>query len=82
MLEVRNIGFPIAPVFIYVRIPDFAFLDFLDSDKFLLLALSPPPTTLLSLALSFFKAKSDDLIIFNIEISGTALLLKPWIKRQ
>ena len=37
-------------------------------------ALLPPPTT--SSVPSFLGAKSDDPVIFNIEVSGTAIHLK------
>ena len=75
MLGVRNVYSSIAPI--RISILDFAFFDFLD--KFLSLALPPPPTILLLLA-SSLKAKFDDLVVFNIEVSGIAILLKPWMK--
>ena len=71
--EVRNVDFSIA--LIRVQILDFAFFDFLDLNKFL--SLQPPPTTSLSLARSSLRAEFDGPIIFNIEVSGAAILLKP-----
>ena len=72
MSNVRNVGFSVA--LIRVWIPDFAFFDFLDMDRFL----PPPLTTSSSLSL---RAKSDDPVVFNIEVSETAILLKSQINR-
>ena len=79
-LRVKKIGFPIAPIFgICIE-----FLNFLFLDKFttILLALSLTSTILLSSNLNTFRAKSNDPIIFNNKVNNTAILLKPWIKRQ
>ena len=76
MSRVKNIGLPIAPIFVHVKIPIFAFFDFLDLDRFLSSTLSPFPTTSLSLVLYSFRTKFNDAIIFNIEVSSTVVLLK------
>ena len=69
-------------MFVQVRILDFAFFDFLDLDKFfIILLLSLPPITSSSLALNTLKVKSNNLIVFKIEISDAAILLKSQIKR-
>ena len=60
------------------------FSKFLDLDKFLtiLSVLSrPTPLTISSLAPSALRAGPDYPVIFNIEMSSTAILLKSWIKR-
>ena len=78
---VRKVGSPVAPIF-GTRIK---FLDFLFLDKFttVLLALPSTPTTSLSSTLNVFGAdSSDDPVVFNKEVSGAAILLKPWMKRQ
>ena len=72
---IRNIGSPVA--LIYVWISNVVLFDYLDLDKFLSSLL--PPTVLLSL---FFWAKSDDPVVFNIEISDAAILLKPQMNYQ
>ena len=54
--------------------------DNLDEFTTVLSALPLSPTT--SSVPSFLGAKSDDLVVFNIEVSGAAIHLKPWIKRQ
>ena len=81
-LGVKNIDFFIALIFdIYAK-----FLDLSFSNKFtiVLLALLSPSlsTILLSLALNIFMAKSNNLIVFNKEVSSKAILLKPYIKRK
>ena len=86
-LGVKNIGFPIASMSKKcVEILDFLFFDFLDLDEFLtvLLTLLPLfPTTSLASAPNVFGANFlDDSVVFNIEVSGAAILLKPWMKRQ
>ena len=79
MPEVRNVGFPIALIFVHVEILDLSFFDFLDLDEFLTVLLAlllPTPTTSFSVA-SILEADSDDLIVFNIEVSNIATLPKP-----
>ena len=60
--------------------------EFFDLDEFLNVssALPPPPPTTSSLsALNAFGAdKPDDPVVFNIEVSGAAILLKPRMKRR
>ena len=77
-MKIRKIGSPIAPIFgTYVKILDLLFFDWLDKFTTVLLALSPPPPTiLLSSALNTFGANYDDLIIFNIEVNGIAIFAK------
>ena len=69
------------------------FNDFWDLDVFLVFGsthfdpsfdLSPPPTPLTSLAASILALSTllaastyDDMIVFSIDVSGTAILLKP-----
>ena len=69
--EVRNIRFSVAPI--HVWIPNFTLFDFLDLDRFLF---PTSPTTSSSLSLG---DKSDNPVIFNIEVSDAAILLKPQI---
>ena len=49
--------------------------DNLDKSTTVLSALPPPPTT--SLVPSSLRAKLDDPVVFNIEVSGVAIYLKP-----
>ena len=57
--------------------------DNLDESTTISSALPPSPTTSLFLALNAFGANNlDDPIVFNIEVSDAAILLKPWMKRQ
>lgn len=68
----RKVGSPVAPMF---------------DDEFLtvLSALPPPlpPTISLSLAPSTLGAdNSDDPVVFSIEVSSAAILLKLWMNRQ
>ena len=77
MSGVRKLGSPVAPIFsIYVDFPN----------ESLIVSLALPPlalTTSLLSALNIFGADSlDDPVVFNMEISGTAILLKPWMKRR
>ena len=60
---------PIAPIF-SIRVK---FLN-----KFITILLAPAPilTTLLLSALNTFKAKSDNLVVFNNKVSGILILLK------
>ena len=77
--KVRKLDFLVAPIFgICVHFLDFLFLN-LDESTTISLALPlPPPTTLLLPALNALKANFlDNLIVFNIEVSSTAILLKP-----
>ena len=71
-LGVRKVGSSIAPIFC-------TSVNFLD--KFMIISLAlplPPPTISLSSALNAFEANSlDDPVVFNKEISGAAILLKP-----
>ena len=76
-LGVRKLGSPVTPIFgIHVN--------FLDKFLIVSLALPPPlPTTLLSSALNLFGAdSSDNPVVFNRKVSGIAILLKSWMKRQ
>ena len=62
----------------YVEISDFLFFDFLNKSTTVSSALPPIPTTLLFLALNAFEVDNlDDLVVFNIKISGAIILLKP-----
>ena len=76
MLGVRNEGFPVAPICVWI--PDFTFFNFLD--KFLSSALPLLLTTSLSLTPSL-RVEADDPVVFIIEVSGAAILLKPQMKR-
>lgn len=56
------------------------FFDFYDLDKFLVPLDPPPPLILFSSAIptdvsEFF----DELYVLSIDVSGLAILLKPWI---
>ena len=53
--------------------------DNLDKSTTVSLSLLPLPT--ISSIIKSLGAKFDDLVVFNIEISGAAIYLKPWIKR-
>ena len=74
-MKVKNVGFSITSI--YVWILNLTFFDFLD--KFLSSALSPPPITSWSSTLNF-GAKFVDPVVFNIELSYIAILLKPQMK--
>ena len=77
-LGVRNINFLIALE--HITISNFSFSNFLDLDESItvLSTLSPPSTTSLFSALNAFGADNpDDPVVFNIEVSGIAILLKP-----
>ena len=77
VLGVRNISFSVAPK--YVKISDFLFFDFLDLDKSTTVSsvLPLPLTNSLFSTLSVFEAANpDNSVVFNIEVSGTAILLK------
>ena len=81
---VRKVVSPIAQISKKrVKISDLSFFDFLDLDEFLTVSLALPstPTTLLLSILYAFGAKSDDPVVFNMEVSNTAILLKSRIKR-
>ena len=83
--EVKNIGSLVTSI--HVKFLDFLFFDFLDWDKFLTvlsaIPLLTPLTTLLLSVLNTFGANiSDDLVVFSIEVSGAAILLKPRMKRR
>ena len=70
---------------IRVKFSDFSFFNFLHLDKSTTVSLALPPlsTTSLQSALNSFRAKSsDDFVVFNIEVSDAAILLKPRMKRQ
>ena len=54
--------------------------DDLDESTTVSSALPPPPTT--SSVPSSLGAKSDDPVVFNIEVSDAAIHLKPWMKRR
>ena len=54
--------------------------DDLDKSTTVSSALPPPSTT--SSVPSFLGAKSDDPVVFNTEVNGAAIHLKPWIKRR
>ena len=56
----------------------FQLFDDLDESTTVSSALLPPPTT--SSIPSFLKAKFDNPVIFNIEVNGAAIHLKPWMK--
>ena len=57
--------------------------DDLDESTTISSALPPPPTTSSFSALNAFGADNpDDPVVFNIEVSGAAILLKPWMKRR
>ena len=85
--EIRKLGsskpmtfatFQVFEVFSLLTI--FWLFDNLDEFTTVSLALSLPPTT--SSVPSFLGTKSDDLVVFNIEVSGAAIHLKPWMKRR
>ena len=82
MLRVKKIGSSIASI--YIEFLNFLFFNFLNFYKFLNIskALVFTLITWLLLALNIFKAKSDNLFIFNIKINYAVILLKLWIKRQ
>ena len=75
-LGVRKLSSSVAPIFgICINFPD----------KLMTVSLAllqPLPTTSLLLALNAFGGNSlGDSVVLNGEISGAAILLKPWIKR-
>ena len=76
-LGVKNPDSLIAPIF-GARV--------LDRGKFLIISLIllpiPPKTSILSVLNVFGANFLDDPVVFNIEVSGAAILLKPWMKRQ
>ena len=63
-------------VFRLLTIPQL--FDDLDKSTIVSSAVPSPPIT--SSILSSLGAKSDDPVVFNIEISGAAIHLKPWMK--
>ena len=67
-------------MFVHVRISDLLFFD-LDEFLAVLSALQLPLPTISSSASSTLGVDSDNPIVFNIEVSGAATLLKPWMKR-
>ena len=79
--EVRKLGSPVAPIFgIRVEFLDLSFFGQIH-DRFI--SFITTPTTSSSLALNAFGANlSDDLVIFNREVSGAVILLKSRMKRQ
>ena len=84
---VRKVGSPVAPIVdTRVKFSDLLFFNFLDLDECFivsLILLPSPPTNLLLPALNAFGANSsNDLVVFNIEMSGAAILLKPQMKRR
>ena len=84
-LGIRNIGSPIAPE--RVKISHFLFFNFLKLDKSTTISSALPsilfPTSLLLSTLNIFGASnSDNPVIFNIQVSGIAILLKLQIKRR
>ena len=82
VLEVKKLGSPIALIFrIYVNYLDFLFLDLDESTTVLSALLLLPLTTSLLPALKALKTTFlDDLVVFNIEVSGAAILLKSRMK--
>ena len=69
----------------HIRILDLLFFDFLDLDESpnVLSALTSLLTILLLSALNAFRANNpDDPIVFNIEVSDAAILLKFQMKRR
>ena len=80
MLGIRKVGSSVASISEEcIKISNLLFFDFLEIDEFLTvsLALPPTPTTSLLSALNAFRIKFDDLVVFNIEVSSAAILLKP-----
>ena len=78
ILRVRKLSSLVALIFgIYIKFRDLSFLDLLNKFTTILLALLSTSTILLSLALNVFKAKSDNLIVFNNKVSRVAIPLKP-----
>ena len=83
--RVRKIGFPIALISEErVKISDLSFFNSLHLDESLIISLALPSTLTISLllVLNAFGAKSDNPVIFNIEISDVGILLKFQMKRQ
>ena len=79
MLEVKKLGSSVALIFSTCV----DFLNFLFLDKFTTVSSLQPLTTSLLAALNALKANClDDPVVFNIKVSGVAILLKSWIKRQ
>ena len=77
VLEIRNISSFVT--LIRIKFLNFSFFNFLYLDKFLniLLALLSTSKILLLLVLKVVKANLlDDLVVFNIKISNTAILCK------
>lgn len=85
-LEVSKVSFLITLIFdIYIKFSNLLFFDFLNLDKFLIVLstlLLLFLTILLSPTLGACRVKSDNLVVFNIEINNIAILLKAWIKHQ
>ena len=84
MSEVRKLGSSEAMTFATVQAFEvFRLFDDLDASTTVSSALPPPPTTSSFSALNAFGADNpDDPVVFNIEVSGAAILLKPWMKRR
>ena len=75
-IRIRKLSFPVALIFgIHV---DFLDLLFLAKFTTVILVLTPPlPTTLLLSVFNAFKAKFDNLVVFNKKINNAAIMLKP-----
>lgn len=75
---VRNINsFVVSILKKYVKLLDLLFFNFLNLDKFLnVISVLLLLTISLLLALTVFEIKLDNSIVFNIEVSNVAILLK------
>ena len=78
-LRIRKLGFSVAPIFsTNVKFLDLLFFDYLDEFTIVSSALLPLSLTfLLSSSTNTFGANSGNPVVFNREISSTAILLKP-----
>ena len=64
---------------VFQTFDDFSTFDNLNKSTTVSSALPLLLTT--SSVFSFLGAKSDDLVVFNIEVSALGIHLKPWMKR-
>ena len=76
--SLKKLGSLVALIFsIHIEFLNLLFLNLLDKFITILLALSETSKTLFLSVLNIFKAKFDDLVAFNSNVSNTTILLKP-----
>lgn len=87
MLIIRNIKFLIVYIYLYIKILNLLFFNFLNINKFLSILLTLLKLKFYKIFLSSISNKVkvnnlNNLIIFNIKIIGVSILVIFWIKNE